>query len=101
MLTIHQNDVTLLDSFFSQDTRKDLYLMQQLLVRILLLRLCHRTIKDDCRLVAVPRLDMSIHTIITCGDLPVREPLPVIMFCPRLECLARLIQDSRGLLVPV
>lgn len=63
-LTIYQNNISLLNTLLPQNARKSLYLLLQLLIREFLLRLRHRTIPDNRRMISVPRLYMSIHAIV-------------------------------------
>ena len=65
-LTINQHYVSLLHTLISQHSCKCLYLLQDLIIRISLLRVRNRTIPNDSRMVAMANQDMPIDTIVAC-----------------------------------
>jgi hypothetical protein len=83
-LTVNQHHISFLNTLFSENSRKSLHLLKQLFVGIFRLRLRHWAVENNSSMIAKPRFDMSIHAVVTGGNLAVWEPFPMIVLNSRL-----------------
>ena len=77
--TVYQNNISLLDTFLSQNTRKNLNLTLKLFVCIFLFGLCYGAIPYDGYTISVARLYVPIDSIVTGRYFTAGEPFPMNM----------------------